>query len=170
MKDNKNNYLPAGDGFDYTRFPFYWVARLEALYALEMEKTLKKIGMNASRWRVCLLLRAHEELSISDSAQRALGKIPTITKMVYLMEREGLVNVQISTTDARVRMVSLTAEGSQKVADALKTTNPLFKATFDGLSDSDIEVLNHLMRRLFDNLENYDHLNDCLDGLEAETL
>ncbi|PID64995.1 MAG: MarR family transcriptional regulator [Gammaproteobacteria bacterium] len=153
--NTSNRYFPASNDFDLSQFPFYGISRLEALYNLEIEKNLKTIGLNASRWRVCLLLHTHKSLSISDIAKETLGKIPTITKMVYHMQNEGLVDIEISRADARVRMVSLTPKGKQKVNDILTTTHPLLNAIFTDISDQDIEQLNHLIYRLFDNLNQY---------------
>ncbi|WP_372836503.1 MarR family winged helix-turn-helix transcriptional regulator, partial [Pontibacterium sp.] len=106
-------YCPASDNFEIDEFPFYWVARLNSLYAMEMEKTLKPMNMDISRWRVAMLLRIHGELSISDIAEHALGKLPTITKIVYRMRDEGLVDVNTSETDGRVTVVTLTDQGHE---------------------------------------------------------
>jgi len=115
-------YSPSSQFFDINEFPFYWIARVNALYSQEMEKTLKPMGMDIARWRVAVMLRVYGPLSISDIAEHAIGKLPTITKIVYRMRDAGLVEVNASETDGRVTVVSLTEEGHDKVKMVFKTT------------------------------------------------
>jgi len=145
-------YRPASDNFEIDEFPFYWVARLSSKYAMEMEKTLKPMNMDISRWRVAMLLRIHGELSISDIAEHALGKLPTVTKIVYRMRDEGLVSVNTSETDGRVTVVSLTDLGHENVTTVLDGTQGVFKKAFRGFTEPQIRKTNQLLRKLFDNL------------------
>ncbi len=152
-KINDKAYFPSSSSFDYEQFPFYWIARLESLYKQEMEKTLKTIGMDTSRWRVGLLLREHQELSISEIANKALGKISTITKIVQRMEKEKLVSVYRQASDGRVRLVALTNLGKSQVDDIVATTKILFERVFSDFSSEEIEAFVTLSKRLFQQLE-----------------
>lgn len=145
-------YRPSSDNWELDEFPFYWVARLNSRYDMEMEKTLKPLNMDISRWRVAMLLHVHGELSISDIAEHALAKLPTITKIVYRMRDEGLVEVNTSETDGRVTVVSLTVKGHENVDTVLDATQKLFKRAFRGFTEPQIKKLNLLLMRLFDNL------------------
>ena len=152
-KANKlEKYLPVSENFEIDEFPFYWVARLNALYSIEIEKTLKPMNMDISRWRVAMLLRLHGQMSISDIAEHALGKLPTITKIVYRMRDEGLVNVEQSPTDGRVTVVSLTEKGLENVELVREKTQWLFKKAFNGFTEPQINKTTQLLRRYFDNL------------------
>lgn len=145
-------YLPSSENFEIDEFPFYWVARLNALYSIEIEKTLKPMNMDISRWRVAMLLRLHGQLSISDIAEHALGKLPTITKIVYRMRDEGLVGVEPSPDDGRVTIVSLTDKGFENVELVREKTQGLFEKAFQGFTEPQINKTTHLLRRYFDNL------------------
>lgn len=159
MDNNKNSYLPTDSNFDINNFPFYWIARLDALYAQEMDKTLKKIGMDIARWRVCMLLKVHKKLHVSEIAQHAVSKIPTMTKIVQRMEAEGLVTAHKEKTDARIKVISLTEEGYKKIAIVLTTTKPLFKDAFEGLSNEEVFQLNISISKILNNLNtNNSHL------------
>lgn len=153
MNNSKNKYLPKSSSFDINSFPFYWVARLNSQYEHEMDKTLKKIGMDVSRWRVAMLLRIHGELRVSDIAKHALGKIPTITKIVQRMEEEGLVTSQILSTDARVKVVKLTEQGSNNIETILHTTQTLFEQAFENISEEEIKQFNQISQKLFNNIQ-----------------
>ncbi len=145
-------YLPSSESFDINEFPFYWVARLNALYSMEIEKTLKPMKMDISRWRVAMLLRIHGEMSISDIAEHALGKLPTITKIVYRMKDEGLVSVEQSEADGRVSVVCLTDQGIENVELVRQRTEGLFKRAFQGFTEPQIKKTTQLLNRFFDNL------------------
>lgn len=146
-------YNPASECFDIHEFPFYWVARVNALYSVEMEKTLKPMGMDIARWRVAAILQFNGPSSISELAIHAIGKLPTITKIVYRMRDAGLVEVNASESDGRVAIVSLTEEGHEKVDAVLQaTTKKVFSRAFKGFSEPQIKKTNELLKRLFVNL------------------
>ncbi|GAA0315325.1 MarR family winged helix-turn-helix transcriptional regulator [Psychrobacter aestuarii] len=163
MHTEKSQYIPDSDDFDHRKYPFYWVARLESLYNIEMEKTLKPIGMDTSRWRVGLLLREHETLAISEISNEALMKIPTTTKIVQRMEKEGLVKVFKQASDGRVRLVKLTKEGRDQVNLIIKTTAPMLENLFSKFSKEELDTFLRLSQKLFDNLENKLENNESID-------
>lgn len=144
--------IPSSEDFDLNSFPPYWIARLNSKYAMEMEKKLKAVNMDVSRWRVAMLLSIHEELSISQIAEHAIAKVPTITKIVYRMQDEGTVTVKSSPTDGRVSIVRLTEKGHQNIREINETTQKLFKRLFDGVSDAQIQKLNSILQHMFNNL------------------
>ena len=144
---------PSNEAFELDEFPFYWVARVNARYALEMDKTLKPMNMDISRWRVAMLLNVHGDMSISDIAEQALGKLPTITKIVYRMRDEGLVEVYPSDVDGRVSLVRLTEQGHDNVSYVFAHTQEVFQKAFKGFSEPQIRKLNKLLGNLFDNLQ-----------------
>lgn len=146
-------FHPTSEYFDINEFPFYWVARLNAKYAMEMEKTLKPLGMDISRWRVAMLIKVHGQLSISDIAQHAIGRLPTITKIVYRMRDEGFVEVNVSELDGRVTVVTLTDEGYEKLETALQAVSrKVFANAFQGFTEPQIKKTTELLSRLFNNL------------------
>lgn len=153
MQSDKQKYTPNNKKFNYLEFPFYWIARVESLYNQEMEKTLKQVGMDSSRWRVGLLLKQHESLTISEIANEALMKIPTITKIVQRMEKEGLVVVYKQESDGRVRVVKLTPQGKSQVDMIVKKTSPMFENVFSKFSTEELDIFLELTQRLFNNLE-----------------
>lgn len=152
-KKQMSKYFPASEDFDVSAFPPYWVARLNAQYSLEMEKKLKLVNMDVSRWRVAMLLHVHGELSISKIAEHAIGKLPTITKIVYRMQDEGLVSVSPSETDGRVSVVRLTGKGQSAVEEVIDATQKTFRRLFNGISEAQITRLNATLEKMLSNLQ-----------------
>lgn len=152
---NNYSYFPRDKQFDYQKFLFYWIARTESLYAQEMDKSLKAIGMDSSRWRIGLLLCKHEELTISTISNESVMKVPTVTKIVQRMEKEGLVTVHKQESDGRVRLVRLTSQGKFQIEMIVEQTAPLFETTFSEFSAEEMEIFLDLNKRLFDSLHHF---------------
>lgn len=146
-------YDPLSENFKRREFPFYWIAQINALYSQEMERLLKRIGMDVPRWRIIMILKEHSELSISDIANQAVAKLPTTTKIVYRMRDEGLVNLVTSSEDGRVTLVSLTDKGLESLELIRGSVSKLFRSSFEGLSSAEIQRTNVLLSKLFDNLK-----------------
>ena len=134
-----SKYFPTSGNFDIQTWPMYWLARLASKYSLAMEKRLKRVGMDVPRWRVAILLKLYSELSISQLAEHSIVKLPTITKIVYRMQDEGLVSIKTSETDGRVSIVSLTEQGAAKLRSVDESTDKLFARVFEGLSEAELE-------------------------------
>lgn len=148
------NFFPASKHFNIDDFPFYWLSCLDSQYSQEMEKTLKKIGLDSSRWQVCMLLRIYETLSVSQIANDTITKVPTTTKIIQRMEHEGLVSTHKDQTDARIKNVSLTPLGKEKIKIILQVTKPLFDKAFDNISEQEVYLFIQTAKKILRNLDN----------------
>ncbi|KQQ56166.1 MarR family transcriptional regulator [Pseudomonas sp. Leaf127] len=152
-KKNRSRYDPSSDEFRKEEFPFYWLARVHGRYTQVMEKALKKIDMDVSTWRVLWILKENGESSISEISTHAIAKLPTITKIVYRMKDDGLVDTATSLEDGRVTQVRITDVGLQAVERMQGATRDLFKRSFNGLTEAQIQRLNRLLETVFHNLD-----------------
>lgn len=152
-KTPARHHSPSDKDFHKEDLPFYWVARIHTLYAAEMERALKTVGSDIPTWRVLAILQDQGRSSMSEIATHAIAKLPTITKLVYRMEAEGLVATSTSASDARVTEVDLTKAGRYALQRAKDATGTLFHRCFDNIPPSKLEKLNELLRLLFDNLQ-----------------
>jgi len=153
--EDLNKYKPASDSFEFRQFPFYWIVRVSNAYMMKMEKSLKKLNINSTSWRILLILREQGALSVTDIAAHAVVKMPTITKSTYKMQTEGLVQIKTSDNDRRVSIVVLTEKGSKAVSDIINNTKKTFEHIYDGLSSNEIEQLNEVLQKLFINIDAY---------------
>jgi DNA-binding MarR family transcriptional regulator len=151
-KKHRGRYDPASEDFRKEAFPFYWLARVHGRYSLAMEKTLKKIGMDIPSFRVLFILKENGESSISEISLHAVAKLSTITKIVYRMKDDGLVDTAPCTNDGRVTQVSLTANGRESIGRIQEATRSLFSQSFQGLSEAQIQKLNKTLETIFNNL------------------
>jgi len=149
-KDSKRT---AGQEFHKEEFPFYWIARIHALYIREMSQALKAVDCDIPTWRVLAMLHDKGVSSISDIATHAIAELSTITKVVYRMKAEGLVNTETAPHDGRVTHVTLTDAGERSLQRVKDATSGLFKRSFAGLSPSKMAVLNDRLKIIFENLQ-----------------
>ncbi|MEW5248417.1 MarR family winged helix-turn-helix transcriptional regulator [Microbulbifer discodermiae] len=151
-RSKSDRYDPLSDNFKRQEFPFYWVAQLNALYTQEMERLLKRVGMDVPRWRIIMILKEHSLLSISEIADHAVAKLPTTTKILYRMQEDGLVRLTVSPEDGRVTLVSLTDLGLEQLEVIRGPASQLFKRSFKGLTVAQIERTNRLLAMIYNNL------------------
>ena len=160
---NKNNieltdlskYKPASDRFEFRQFPFYWLMRVSNAYMMKMEKSLKKLNINSTSWRILLILREEGALSVTDIAAHAVAKMPTITKSTYKLQADNLVEIKTCDKDGRVSIVVLTEKGIEAVSDIINSTQKTFEHIYYDLSTNEIEQLNETLQKLFVNLDAY---------------
>jgi DNA-binding MarR family transcriptional regulator len=151
-KKRLSRYNPASEDFHKEEFPFYWLARVYGRYTMSMEKLLKKVDLDIPRWRVLNILFENNEASISEICEHAIAKLSTITKIVYRMKDDGLVDTRPSAADGRVTQVSITEKGRQAFMTMHEVTDELFHKSFQGLTEAQIRKLNQVLAKVFDNL------------------
>lgn len=147
-----SRYHPHSPDFDKDEFPFYWLARVHGVYTLQMEQALKPIGLDIPSWRILFILSERGTRSMSDIALHAVAKLSTVTKTVYRMKAEGLVETATSAQDARVTEVSITQPGTQALEKARLATQHIFVRSFEGLTVTQIRRLNESLHLILDNL------------------
>jgi DNA-binding MarR family transcriptional regulator len=151
-KKRLSRYNPASEDFHKEEFPFYWLARVHGRYSMSMEKLLKKIDLDIPRWRVLNILYENNEASISEISEHAIAKLSTITKIVYRMKDDDLVDTRPSELDGRVTQVSITEKGRQAFMTMHEVTDDLFHKSFQGLTEAQVRKLNQVLAKVFDNL------------------
>jgi len=142
----------AAGAFNMQDWPFYWLTRFTGRYLQKMELSLKPLGLDIARWRVLMTLHNVEARSVSEIADHALAKLPTMTKVIQRMQADGLVDCRQSNVDGRVTMVTLTETGRDASRKALAIAQGIYLRAFEDVSGGDIATLNRLLRTITRNL------------------
>lgn len=145
-------YIPSSEEFCYEEFPFYWLARVQGIYIQQMEKALKKIGTDIPTWRVLFILKEQGKCSVSEISIHAITKLSTVTRIVYRMKAEGLIETNTHAEDGRVTEVSVTEKGQNLLVQAQKCTEKIFARSFDNISEGQLLKLNQTLEQIFKNL------------------
>jgi len=146
-----SRFLPDSEEFNYEEFPFYWLARVHAIYMLEMEKVLKRLGTDVPTRRVLLTLKLHGTASVSELATHAVNKMSTITRIVQRMRDEGLVETSTNPDDARITDVSMTRKGEELAALIEQVTQKIVIKGYQGLSGAQLENFMKTLQVIFHN-------------------
>lgn len=145
--------MAASEGFTYRTWAFYWIGRVSGRYRARMEERLRDKGLDMPRWRVLLTLHQDRRAAVSEIAEHASTKLPTMTRIVQRMEADGLVGRVPRVDHERFMDVVLTAAGEVAGRDAWDCANAIYQQAFDGFTQADIDLLNSLLQRVADNLK-----------------
>lgn len=140
------------DDFDFQTWPFYWLTRANGSYLQKMELALKTIDIDIPRWRVLMVLHKTGCSSVSEIADHAIMKLPTMTKIVRRMQADGLVVCRQRDTDARVTEVILSEAGKVAGAKAWAIAGRTYRRAFSQMTARQIATLNRLLAQVCDNL------------------
>ena len=146
---------PQSDGsdFDAKEWPFFWLTHATGLYLHRLETNLKRAGLDIARWRVLMCVRPGEARSVSEIADLAIVKLPTMMKVIQRMEGEGLLKCEQRVSDGRVTDVSLTDLGLEARKRAWHSASRIFSQTFDNCEGLDADQLNMLLGLLVGRLK-----------------
>ena len=119
---------------------------------LNVDHVLKKYGVDNSRRRLLVTLKAKPHASVSELSELIVSKMSTTTKIVYRLKEEGFVDTYSCENDARITRVFLTEAGiamTQKIYDLMSV---VLEQSFDGLTPLQIEKMMENLKHMFKNL------------------
>jgi MarR family transcriptional regulator, organic hydroperoxide resistance regulator len=139
--------------FVTSHWPFFWLTQATGKYLSKLERGLKKVGLDIPRWRVLMCVGPDRQISISEIAELAIVKLPTMMKIIQRMQADGLVQCESRVGDGRVTDVSLTPAGLEARTLAWRTAQRIFDNVFAEIPDEDQRRLNHTLRQIVNQLE-----------------
>lgn len=135
-----------------TEWPFYWLTRAMAAYTNAITSVLQDTGLDLPSWRVVMVLREAEWLSVSEIAALSNTKLAAMTKTVQRMKSEGLVETREGETDRRVTLVTLTDAGKLAAAAGTEAATRVAHRAFYQITDVDQRQLSGLLAKIANNL------------------
>ena len=143
---------PAHPAFKVEDWPFYLIARTARRYEMDMEQALRRIDMDVPSWRAIMLVHEHSPSSVSEIADRAVIRLSTMTRVVQRLAKRHLVKLATRPADARVTDVFITPEGERVVEQVRQVASRIYQSAFKDLDAAEIETLNRLLLKVFNNL------------------
>lgn len=141
-----------GADFDARRWPFFWITQTAGRYVRAVEPSLRKIGLDIPRWRVLMCVAPGQAISVTEIAELAIAKVPTMLKIIQRMEADGLVACAPRASDGRVTEVTLTASGLEARERAWAIVEKVYEKAFAKTTDSEEARLNKLLERIYTSL------------------
>ncbi len=147
--------LPFDDinAFELEKWPFYMIVKTSSMYIKALEAELKGGDLDIPSWRALMLLGTEEAVSISHLAKEGVTKLSTMTRIVYRMRDQGLVDMRPRATDARVTEVLLTKKGTYARKVAWMHAQSVARNVLRDVPEDDLSVTITTLSKMFDNLE-----------------
>jgi len=133
-------------------------ARIAAVYELHaqlLEPKLREMGISWASFQ--LLAAAHAAGKSGSQAElaRRLGLSPaTLSEAVQAHISRGLLVIERSPTDARVRLVRLTPRGQDIMRKVQTALDSIATTMLKGVPKSEVQVAQRVLDRIVRNLEN----------------
>ncbi len=143
-----------GADFDARNWPFFWITQAAGHYIRTLEPALKRIGLDVPRWRVLMCVAPGEGVSVTEIADLAIAKLPTMLKIIQRMEADGLVACAPRASDARVTEVRLTDSGLEARNRAWTVAAGIYERAFARITDNEENRLNRLLEKVHSGLQN----------------
>jgi DNA-binding MarR family transcriptional regulator len=112
------------------------------------DQYLAPIGLTTSQWSLLAKLKGLGPMTINKLAAELVMDRTTLGRNIVPLERDGLLEVRASATDARAKELRLSAAGAEKVRAGVKlwaAAQAKFEAAYGPKRSSD---LRHLLRGL----------------------
>ncbi len=138
--------------FDLEQWPFYWITGTSAKYIQALEDELAGGDLDIPSWRVLMLLGGDDARSISYLAKEAVSKLPTMTRIIYRMKDQGLVDVRPRKSDNRVTEVLLTKKGRYNRRVAWMHAQNVVQRALATITGEELQTVIHILRKISANL------------------
>lgn len=139
---------------------------LYSSYSFLLDKTSRRVkqyakkrfqqlgfGITVDQWIILKNLYTYQGLSQSSLAKRTFKGMPTLTNMIDLLCKKGLVIRENDSEDRRKSRVSLTEAGRLKVEELQPQMAQIRKKAWENLSPDDFQQFKTVLETIYRNLE-----------------
>lgn len=105
-------------------------------------------GMSIPQFRALIFTRNHPGASVSELAAHLGITVPTASVAVDRLVRQKLLRAPVSLQNRRRRSLELTAAGARAVESARAATTEAFARRLDGLSESELSLVQQALALL----------------------
>ncbi|MCG6901689.1 MAG: homoprotocatechuate degradation operon regulator HpaR [Rhodobacter sp.] len=111
---------------------------------------LADAGVTEQQWRVLRVLSEHGETDATDIAQEACLLMPSLTRILQVLEKKGFCARRIHPTDRRRTLIAITDEGRALIERNIPESNRIFAELETAYGKDRIEALLDLLADLTD--------------------
>lgn len=143
-----------GSGIALERAISFWIARVYSVTRTELYRRFRAAGlaMTPEQWMILVRLWEGEGRSQAELATSTFRDAPTVSRILDVMEREGLVKRKPDPADARGRRVYLTDEGHALKATLVPLARDFVNDLEHDIPAEDLEVTRRTLQRMFGNV------------------
>lgn len=131
-----------------------FIDRTLRMIRLDIGKRFKAVGVDITpeQWTILSSLYEQNGQSQTQLCDDSFKNAPTVSRIIDLLAKKGLVERQRFENDRRSYKIFLTEKGSQVVETALPAMQAARREGWNGLSDDDYDQFIRILNTIFDNL------------------
>ena len=120
----------------------------------KLDEALRKIDQSTARMEtLAAILNMPGEKSQSEVAKRLRVEGATVTRMVDLLSKEGLVQRQPHPSDRRINLISITPEGEAELARIFRVYDRLRTHLLEDITPAELEQMQALTDKMLVRLD-----------------
>jgi DNA-binding MarR family transcriptional regulator len=110
----------------------------------------RRFGLTIPEWRVIVILGRFPGLSAVEVAERTLMDKVAVSRAVSKLIKNGRIDREFADIDRRRSILNLSDKGRQLLEEISPLAMQIEETLVDGLSDSDVAILNQVIDRLLE--------------------
>lgn len=125
-----------------------------AIAARELsDADMEQFGLTVPKCRALYALADYGMSRLGELSERTSIELPTLSRIVKVMQADGLVRRRRSTADERAVEITLTAAGRALVDSTGPFANRVEALMTDGLEKPEVRLVRRALAKMFDNLK-----------------
>ena len=113
---------------------------------------MAQFGLTVPKCRTMLVLAERGTCRVGELSEITSIELPTLSRIVKMMQKDRLVMRRRSTVDERAVEISLTAAGRNLVQRVVPFAHQTEKIMMAGLQESELRVVRSALIKMYDNL------------------
>lgn len=132
----------------------FWVHRVYQASRNEMYRAFREAGEDVTpeQWAVLIRLWERDGRSQSDLSDATFRDRPTMSRILDVLERGGLVERRADPDDARARIIHLTRRGKGLEKKLVPVVENIVAGMTRGIDEDDLVTTRATLQRMFENL------------------
>ena len=111
---------------------------------------LRAMGLTAQQWRVLRVLNELDDLSMSELAQQSFVMLPSLSRIVKNLVKQGYIDKKQSDTDQRSYSISLNPKGKEQVKNHRQKLEMVYEEIEATFGYGKLQLLFELLNELTD--------------------
>lgn len=95
------------------RMPSFLLNHIVHQYHQTLQSRLKSVGVSTLKMRIVMSLKIYGRLTVNELCGYAIAEQPTMSRALDSLEKQKLVEREVSLEDSRLRVISLTPAGER---------------------------------------------------------
>jgi MarR family transcriptional regulator for hemolysin len=138
--------------YDFEDSTGYWICVTSHVYQRRLDKELAPLGITFRQFQVLGWLVFSGALSQAELAERMMVEPPTLARLLDRMQAQGWIVRSASPTDRRCKLLRVGPQAGPVWDAVVDCLTRVRREATRGMAPAEIQTLQHLLRRVQENL------------------